>query len=160
MASDVGIVKIGISSNPKWRLSSLKSTDPRMNRLAGAYGVPRDKAIEIEKLAHKRFSLVSIGREMFRLSEKTAVAMIESILAEQGISARPFKHTPWPKKQRDPDLIIQSVTLRMTLEELNAAKQCAHQDCRTFTGWIIHLMAREVRDSANRSREPVTAGSR
>lgn len=80
--SKPGVVKVGLSKNPKWReweLSSIGATIVYMT-------APHPRAHAIEARAHRvlRDRRVGNGRELFRCSQRVAIEAIDAALAEEG----------------------------------------------------------------------------
>jgi hypothetical protein len=96
VADDVGMVKIGSTSNPRRRLSALQGGSPVALRLACT--VPGDKDIEAQ--LHSAFRDDWAHSEWFRLSPRLLSAIsriaagepLEAVVRLPELSARPRPH--------------------------------------------------------------------
>jgi hypothetical protein len=145
MASDVGVVKIGISSNPFWRLAQVRVQLNVIKRLSHAWGMPsREDAIAVERTAHERFSLVGIGKEMFRLSPETAASVIVGILSEKGIPIDPFDCEQEHKRKPSDSDLTKPFTLRLEINLRKRAERVARLESRTLSSLLTYALDREV----------------
>jgi hypothetical protein len=146
MTSDIGRLKIGMSNDPVWRLGQVKAQFSNIKRLTHAWGMSRQEAVIIERAAHKRLSLVSLGYEMFRLRPDTAARVIEGLLAENGIPAVPFDCVRKPKKiGRPPSGVPTSpLTIRLDDDLRRRGEIAAKTQNRSFASLVTHALARVV----------------
>ena len=144
MASDVGVVKIGISSNPFWRLVQVRTQLTAIKRLSHAWAMSRGDAIAVEKTAHERFSLVSVGKEMFRLSPETAASVIVGILSDKGIPIDPFDCEQEHKGKPSNSDLTKPFTFRLEIDLRKRAERVAKLEMRTLSSLLTYSLDREV----------------
>jgi len=167
MASDVGVLKIGISANPKTRLTQARADRKFIKRVSHAWGMSRSEAIVIEEAAHQRFLLVALGNEMFRLKPDTAASAIEGILAENGIV--PVSLDLLSPRREPSETKTANILIRAAPSLKEQAERIARKERRSLSAWIEGLIVDKVAEVGaeppepparrKQSREPVTAGS-
>jgi hypothetical protein len=151
MTSDVGILKIGIADDPLFRMKAVKKVYPIITGFYRAWGMPRRQAEFVERMVHRRLVSFRHENELFRMTEVHAVNEIETVIKTLDIRSTPFSPLPAPvpkvreKKQRPlsprEKMII---NIRIEPELRRDAERAAQAVARTFSNWVVHLMACEV----------------
>ena len=144
MASDVGVVKIGISNAPFWRLAQVRIQLSIIKRLSHAWAMSRDEAFAVERAAHERLSLVSIGKEMFRLSPATAASVVSGILSEKNIPLDPFDCEQDHKGKASNSSLTRPFTFRLEIDLRERAERIAKLESRTLSSLLTHALDRLV----------------
>jgi hypothetical protein len=151
MTSDVGILKIGIADDPLFRMKAVKKVYPIITGFYRAWGMPRRQAEFVERMVHRRLVSFRHENELFRMTEVHAVNEIETVINTLDIRSTPFSPLPAPvpkvRKKRQRPLSPREkmiINLRIEPELRRDAERAAQAVDRTFSNWVVYLMACEV----------------
>lgn len=84
-----GPVKIGVSTAPRKRLGSLRTSSASDIQLLACFAVEGPRSVALEQAAHKAAECYRVSREWFQFSAGDAKALIEEVSLSAGIPIMP-----------------------------------------------------------------------
>ena len=169
MASDAGIVKVGISVDPVFRLIDVCRRWPVIRRIHAGYGMSGHDAASVERAVHRKLQAVRHEKELFKCSTDEAMAAIEQVMKLFGIAPVPFvvpatttRKMRKPRVLKSPAKETQVVAVRLDRDLKERIEQRAADDRRTVSSWVAAALVSALGPApvrARKAREPVTAGS-
>lgn len=147
MSSDGGVAKVGISINPLYRLSSVRSQWPIIRRIDVAYGVSERHARLIERAAHQRLAAFSQGNELFKCSAAEAREAVEQALDSMGLRFVPFNEALAKRKwvrEASEDAPTTNFTFRFDDALRQKAERYAKADKRSLGVWLSLIVEEKI----------------
>jgi|SRR6185437_16308855 len=147
--SEIGPVKVGLSGQPKWRLSTLQVGSPTPLHLHFSAVVDEDASLDLEERAHAILAAHRKSGEWFGVSADEAVAAVLAAASELGITLT----KPPEKEPKVRELKASSVTIRIEPELRAALERMARADVRTLSSLIEKILTEAARKTGPNRKE-------